>query len=48
MGDYNIEHSPTQDFADSLYSHITYPLINNPTRITAHSATLIDNTLQIM
>jgi hypothetical protein len=49
MGDYNIdmfhlnEHSPTQEFVDSLFSHMFYPLINRPTRITAHSATLIDN-----
>ena len=49
MDDYNIdtfhlnEHSPTQDFVDSLYSHMFYPLINNPTRITAHLAALIDN-----
>ena len=51
MGDYNIDlfhldkHSPTQEFVDSLYSHTFYPLINRPTRITAHSATLIDNIL---
>ena len=51
MGDYNIDlfhlnkHSPTQEFVDSLYSHMFYPLINRPTRITAHSATLIDNIL---
>ena len=37
------EHSPTQEFVDSLFSHMFYPLINRPTRITAHSATLIDN-----
>ena len=49
MGDYNIdmfrlnEHAPTQEFVDSLFSHMFYPLINRPTRITAHSATLIDN-----
>ena len=49
MGDYNIdmfhlnEHSPTQEFVDSLFSHMFYPLINRPTCITAHSATLIDN-----
>ena len=49
MGDYNIdmfrlnEHAPTQEFVDSLFSHMFYPLINRPTRITAHSATLCDN-----
>ena len=39
------KHSPTQEFVDSLYSHMFYPLINSPTCITAHSATLIDNIL---
>ena len=49
MGDYNIdmfrlnEHSPTQEFVESLFSHMFVPLINRPTRITAHSGTLIDN-----
>ena len=48
-GDYNIDlfhysdHAPTQEFVDSLFSHMFIPLINRPTRITAHSATLIDN-----
>lgn len=51
MGDYNIdmfhlnEHSPAQEFVDSLFTHMFYPLNNRPTRITAHSATLIDNIL---
>jgi hypothetical protein len=48
-GDFNIdllscnEYAPTQEFVDSLFSHMFLPLINKPTRITAHSATLIDN-----
>ena len=47
--DYNLDlfyysdHAPTQEFVDSLFSHTFSPLINRPTRITAHSATLIDN-----
>lgn len=51
MGDFNLNllhyenHIPTQEFMDSLLSHIFYPLINRPTRLTAHSATLIDNIL---
>jgi hypothetical protein len=43
-GDFNIdllsynEYAPTQEFVDSLFSHMFLPLINKPTRITAHSA----------
>ena len=37
------EYAPTQKFVDSLFSHMFLPLINKSTRITAHSATLIDN-----
>ena len=33
----------TQDFKNILSSHFLHPLINKPTRITSHSATLIDN-----
>ena len=36
------EHSLTQEFVDSLFSHMFYPLINRPTRLKAHSATVID------
>ena len=31
------------DFVDLIYSHAVLPVIHNPTRITHHSATLIDN-----
>ena len=49
MGDFNLDlfhystHSPTQEFIDSLFPYGFYPLISKPTRITSHSATLIDN-----
>ena len=49
MGDFNLDllhyddHAPTQEFMDSLFSHMFFPLITRPTRITSHSATLIDN-----
>ena len=49
MGDYNIDlmknnvHKPTTDFIDMMFSNALIPLINKPTRITSHSATLIDN-----
>ena len=33
----------TGEFLDSIYSNLSCPLINRPTRITAHSATLINN-----
>ena len=48
-GDFNINlinadsHQPTSNFLDVLYSASIFPLINRPTRITSHSATLIDN-----
>jgi hypothetical protein len=49
MGDYNINllHTHTVEdvacFLDLLYSHGFFPAILKPTRITAHSSTLIDN-----
>ena len=49
MGDINVNlmnyqtNSLTGEFLDSIYSNLSCPLINRPTRITAHSATLIDN-----
>ena len=49
LGDYNVNlfnadsHGATQDFIDMMYSHSLFPTITKPTRITAHSATLIDN-----
>lgn len=48
-GDFNLDllryadHEPTQKFIDCLFSHMFVPLIDRPTHITAHSATLIDN-----
>ena len=36
-------HGPTQEFADLLYSHSLLPCITKPTRVTAKSASLIDN-----
>ena len=49
LGDYNISllnydtHGPTQEFADLLYSQSSLPCITKPTRVTAKSASLIDN-----
>ena len=49
MGDFNINllnydtHTATNDFANSLFSNNFLPCINQPTRISAHSSTLIDN-----
>ena len=48
-GDFNIDllnpnkHKMTDDFINPLYSLSLYPRITRPTRITSHSATLIDN-----
>ena len=48
-GDFNFNllkygnHNGTTDFLDNLHSHYFPPLIISPTRITSHSATLIDN-----
>ena len=39
----NDSHKPTSDFLELMYSHSFMPLITKPTRITAHTATLIDN-----
>ena len=36
-------HVPTNNFIDLMYSNGFYPLISKATRITSHSATLIDN-----
>jgi len=49
MGDFNINllnlssHSGTDDFLNTLESHFFNPHILQPTRITDHTATLIDN-----
>lgn len=50
LGDFNIDllkfqtHSKTNDFIDSMFARGYMPLITKPTRITEHSATLIDHT----
>ena len=50
LGDFNVdllnydEHNPTNEFLDSLASNSFIPLMLQPTRITGHSNTLIDNT----
>ena len=36
-------HRPTSEFINSMLSGSFYPVINKPTRITEHSATIIDN-----
>ena len=38
-------HNKTGEFVDNIFSNILYPRITRPTRITAHTATLIDNIL---
>ena len=49
MGDTNINvlnhttHKETGDYLDLLYSNGLIPVINRPTRVTDHSATLIDH-----
>lgn len=51
MGDFNLNllkqssHAPTDEFLETLFSHGLFPLITKPTRLTSHSATLIDNIL---
>ena len=51
LGDLNIDflksdgHKLTSDFLDTIYSHNLFPLITKPTRVTSHSATLIDHIL---
>ena len=52
MGDFNLNlmnyqsHNLTGEFLDIMYSKTFFPLITRPTRITSHSATLIDNIFQ--
>jgi hypothetical protein len=49
MGDFNLNllnyqsHNQTNEFLDIMYSNMFFPLITRPTRITSHTATLIDN-----
>ena len=48
-GDFNINlfnynsNNQVNNFLSSIYSLVLFPLITKPTRITSHSATLIDN-----
>lgn len=49
LGDMNIDflkyniHSQTNDYLDMLYSNNLLPIITKPTRLTSHTATLIDH-----
>ena len=49
IGDFNIDlsqchsHNTSQEFLDTMLSATFLPLITKPTRVTNHSATLIDN-----
>ena len=49
LGDYNIDllnidrQSASQDSFDIMCAHSLYPSISKPTRVTPHSATIIDN-----
>ena len=49
LGDYNIDlfkyqqHFHTNNYLDTMFWHCFLALINRPTRITSHSASLIDN-----
>ena len=49
MGDFNLNllneqlHQLTSEFLDIMYANMLFPTITLPTRITWHSATLIDN-----
>jgi len=49
MGDMNIDllkfeqHTKTGEYLDNLFSQGSLPLITKPTRVTSHSATLIDH-----
>ena len=49
LGDFNINllnydtHMPTENFINTLSSYFFHPQIIQPTRITDHTATLIDN-----
>ena len=48
MGDFNLDllntdsHSVTNECINTSLSHMLYPLISKPTRITSYSTTLID------
>ena len=49
LGDYNLDllksdsHAMTGEYLDLLSSHSFLPMINRPTRVTANTATIIDN-----
>ena len=49
MGDFSLNllneqlHQLTSEFLDIMYANMLFPIITLPTRITWHSATLIDN-----
>ena len=49
LGDWNIDlikhncHRQTAEFLDIMYSKLFVPLITRPSRITSHTATLLDN-----
>ena len=49
MGNFNIDllqydsHNPTNDFINAMVSHSFLPYIHQPSRVTDHSATIIDN-----
>ena len=51
MGDFDIDllkddvHTPIHDYFDLVYSHSLIPTIHKPTRLTEHTATIIDNIL---
>ena len=51
MGDFNVNlinyhyHHLTGQFLDGMYSNMFFPLITRPSRITSHTAILIDNIL---
>jgi hypothetical protein len=46
MGDLNLlnyeTHGPTESFVNTMFTYNLHPKIIQPTRITHHSATLID------
>ena len=43
IGDFNLNLLNDKLLLDTVFSLGMYPLINKPTRITSHSATIIDN-----
>ena len=49
MGDFNMKlinfqhHHTTGEFLDGLHSNLFFPTITRPSRITSHTATLLDN-----